>query len=645
MSVYTHSPTTYEQFHPDMTTTTTAMFKKDDDNNTNTTNATTATTSRSTLVPRVAILVSGEHFAEDDARAWALTRPRIMYTTAMANADVFVALHDRERKATHVSVESTYHPMRSVLVQERDFDHAIFSHDWAPAVARHRSMVMEHLCRGIYVPPEVWMRQYVWMQVAWRLMEEEEAARGGIRYDVVVRMRPNVILNHDVHLALLNTEDRNAVYTCIDWLQCGPRASMEWLCMFMLPRMYTYYQADVDAGFGHPGCSEEEERGKWRMAPETQMAYHIRMHCNEVCLHTEHAPEALRPFSIQLARREIYPPLSRENPTGAFTGGPWGCPWRDTHRRAVANEAKARLARGLAVRSPPMPRIAALLHVGTTSPSECDEYLECLARVIAGAGADEDELLWARLSMDVYVTLCEDVPWYDTLAATIRTRLRNVYGQVFIVPMPNRGLDAGGFILACAHAVAEERHARGGTTYLTLLKLHCKTRRGQEPPERLEARLEWRAALLSSLVGSVAQARACVQRVNSLNGSRVGMVGPHRYLYVERSGFEASRTLEQVYADILPVRVRGNNYLVPSDDHPITFVAGSMFWARAEPLLAGFRSGLRANDEEAHGLEIVRRMPKGYPPGETDAHGWERAYGAIVEAHGLCVDAAPIAAE
>jgi lipopolysaccharide biosynthesis protein len=204
---------------------------------------------------------------------------------------------------------------------------------------------------------------------------------------------------------------------------------------------------------------------------------------------------------------------------------------------------------------------------------------------------------------DLYVTVTADSPlfgsnWTEFLSRSLPKSSRR---RLFVVPMENRGMDGGGFLVALHEAL------RQGRRYAYLLKLHSKTTRNTGIED-------WRGRLLRPIIGSAKQVRECLQRFKE--DPTIGMIGAKDLFWSE------SR---------LDVRSFASRYNLPSRNpgEPSRFIAGTMFWMRFAVVADLFQPVGSADP-----LAIYQDAPPGYTLYESTGHMLERLFGDWVELRG-----------
>lgn len=182
------------------------------------------------------------------------------------------------------------------------------------------------------------------------------------------------------------------------------------------------------------------------------------------------------------------------------------------------------------------------------------------------------------------------------------TRIQSDLKNAILVPIENRGLDTGAFLLAL------DRIFRDREQPDLILKVHSKSTRNTGPFGEGPA---WRQTLMDSLVGSKERTRACIRIFESCPD--IGMVGSGRYLIQEPYRAEIDRYAREVLGLVHQSTNR--------------FVAGTMFWVRFPILKKAF------GGKDLRG--IVARMPSGRVNHDYEPHWLERIYGNIVFQQGL----------
>lgn len=171
-----------------------------------------------------------------------------------------------------------------------------------------------------------------------------------------------------------------------------------------------------------------------------------------------------------------------------------------------------------------------------------------------------------------------------------------------VITVPNRGLDGGAWLLAIKAARA---HASIAGDYDLVLKMHTKGTQTYGA--------EWRDHLIDSTVGTPERVAECIATMVAYPG--VGLLCAQDWIITE-----SMRACVFHMADRMRVQARRRI----SRDAPLTFAAGTIFWARFAPLA-----------EPLAGLDIdalVATLTPGYPRGiDTDGHMIERMFGLLTE--------------
>ena len=216
-----------------------------------------------------------------------------------------------------------------------------------------------------------------------------------------------------------------------------------------------------------------------------------------------------------------------------------------------------------------------------------------------------------RQPHDLYVNLVEGNP----LNEPCERRIRDRYPEAHVQVTQNRGRDIGGF-LRLIDAVLKR-----GRTYGSTILMHSK----KSVQQLAQNGIGWRNCLLRSILGSPERALrvALWFRVDR----RLGIVGAREWLFhdeIPRGGAPCG-VHNQPVIDEYCRRFGISGY---SGD----FIAGTMFWARAEPFLGFF-----ARHDP---LAIAAELPTGdhYDDGgPSRTHSWERIFAHLVTAHGFTV--------
>jgi lipopolysaccharide biosynthesis protein len=214
-----------------------------------------------------------------------------------------------------------------------------------------------------------------------------------------------------------------------------------------------------------------------------------------------------------------------------------------------------------------------------------------------------------HLPHDLYVNLVRGNPANDRLARRIQER----FSGASVHESENRGRDIGGFLRLI------DRVLKSGKTYDSLIVMHSK----KTPSQTSRNGVLWRRELLRCLLGSPAQAA----RVAGLFAAdpRLGMVGSYYRLYnVENMPAYAlyhNKPIIDEYCRRFDLKSERSD-----------FIAGTMFWVRAEPFLGFFvRHDPAALADELEAGDLWDSQ------GPTRTHSWERLFGYIITAQGYTI--------
>jgi lipopolysaccharide biosynthesis protein len=200
-------------------------------------------------------------------------------------------------------------------------------------------------------------------------------------------------------------------------------------------------------------------------------------------------------------------------------------------------------------------------------------------------------------SYDLYATVLQkDI---KTKVPNVRDALKKLNDNVVIIPMPNRGMDPGGWIKTL------QRIFQYGAHYEYVLKIHTKA-------GGPEWRQKWRTNLVRALIGTKKKAQDCLNIFESK--PKVGMIGARPCCLPQ---------------DFRPdVTHFGRRIGIPPSNM-YKFVGGTMFWARFEPIAKPFR---KLN------LDFVfNQFPPGKPEDEGPPHYMERIFGSIITQAGYMI--------
>jgi lipopolysaccharide biosynthesis protein len=214
-----------------------------------------------------------------------------------------------------------------------------------------------------------------------------------------------------------------------------------------------------------------------------------------------------------------------------------------------------------------------------------------------------------RLPYDLYVNLAEGNPRNPLLTRTIHRRFPTAHVQA----TENRGRDIGGFF----RLIAAVLHS--GMTYDSVILMHSKKTIHQRPHHGLY----WRTSLLRSILGW--PDRAIDVALSFVTDPDLGMVGSQDWLFNDDNRPDLSSQQNRRFID---------DYCRRFDLHTnrSDFIAGTMFWARAQPFL-----GIFADHDPlalAAELEPGDHHDDGRP---TRTHALERIFGYIVTAQGFTI--------
>jgi lipopolysaccharide biosynthesis protein len=217
------------------------------------------------------------------------------------------------------------------------------------------------------------------------------------------------------------------------------------------------------------------------------------------------------------------------------------------------------------------------------------------------------------LPFDLYVNLVEGNPANRRLEEAIRDRFPGVRVQV----SENRGRDIGGFLRLLPAVLASSRRYDG------LILMHSK----KSVDQAAGYGDQWRASLLGSLLGRPGRAAEVARAF--LTDPYLGIAAAHRFVFSAANVGELAYVRNQRYIDEylrrFGLRVRRTD-----------FVAGTMFWARAEPFLRVFA----AHDPAALAAELAAGDHTDLG-GATRTHALERVFSYIITAQGYEIRGLP----
>lgn len=214
-----------------------------------------------------------------------------------------------------------------------------------------------------------------------------------------------------------------------------------------------------------------------------------------------------------------------------------------------------------------------------------------------------------RLPHDLYVNLAEGNARNPWLTRTIRGRFPTAHVQA----TENRGRDIGGFLRLIAAVL------RSGTKYDSLILMHSKKTIHQPPHHGIY----WRTSLLRSILGW--PDRATDVALAFVTDPDLGMVGSQDWLFNDENRPDLSSHQNRRFIDDYCQRL--DLYTHRSD-----FIAGTMFWVRANPFLSVFAE----HDPLAMAAELEPgdHHDDGRP---TRTHALERIFGYLITAQGLTI--------
>jgi lipopolysaccharide biosynthesis protein len=218
-------------------------------------------------------------------------------------------------------------------------------------------------------------------------------------------------------------------------------------------------------------------------------------------------------------------------------------------------------------------------------------------------------LVHIRFPCDLYVNLVEGNPANGHLAKIIRARFPGAHVQI----TENRGRDIGGFL----RLIAAVRHR--GQAYASVILMHSKKSFHQPPPHGAS----WRHSLLRCMLGTPDRASAIA--LAFVMEPPLGMVGARSWLFNEHLRPDLAWNQNRPLVDEYRRRFGLQN---ASTD----FIAGTMFWARAEPFLGFF-----ARHDP---LAIAAELETGDPSDKdrpTRTHALERIFGYLITAQGYYI--------
>jgi lipopolysaccharide biosynthesis protein len=197
---------------------------------------------------------------------------------------------------------------------------------------------------------------------------------------------------------------------------------------------------------------------------------------------------------------------------------------------------------------------------------------------------------------DLYITVT--VPPHRDDVSTVAERAERINDSFAVIPIPNRGMDGGGWVKALKFIFDHD------IRYRYVLKLHTK----RAIPENAN----WRRSLIDALLGNGDRFQRCIDTMEE--DPCVGMLGSEDFVWAERRRRDVDDFAAQL--NIPPM-----SYSV--------FVAGTMFVARFEPLVRPFRGV----DLDA----LFSTFACGKTKEDSHGHWLERLYGNIIRQSGLRV--------
>jgi hypothetical protein len=245
------------------------------------------------------------------------------------------------------------------------------------------------------------------------------------------------------------------------------------------------------------------------------------------------------------------------------------------------------------------PSVLTVFHVGDIG--ELPFYLPYLGNIAAAVRFDaivtvREDKLHEGVAMRAFEA-------FDAMRASASVTPTRGLAALQVVPCPNRGMDCGAWLFAMDRIFDGDTPWRDRwRSYEAVFKGHTKTLASQPPT--------WRRDLMKAVARSPARAAACVRVLRSRPS--VSMLASGRWTLTEppwRLGlmYEIARKL-------------GMN---PSHAGELSFVGGTIFWARFEQLCTPFARLPRRP------ADYMTLFPEGKPPGETEAHSFERLFGLL----------------
>jgi lipopolysaccharide biosynthesis protein len=217
-----------------------------------------------------------------------------------------------------------------------------------------------------------------------------------------------------------------------------------------------------------------------------------------------------------------------------------------------------------------------------------------------------DYITHIRFHFDLYVNLVDDNPANSQMAKVIRARFPGAHVQV----TENRGRDIGGFLRLIAAVL------RSGRSYASAILMHSKKSIRQPPGHGAG----WRHTLLNRMLGS--PDRATEIALAFVMEPCLGMVGADVWLFNERVRPELALSKNRPFVEEYCQRFGLQNATTD-------FIAGTMFWVRAEPFLGFF--GRHDPLALAAELEAGDHYDEDRP---TRTHALERIFGYLITAQG-----------
>jgi lipopolysaccharide biosynthesis protein len=212
-------------------------------------------------------------------------------------------------------------------------------------------------------------------------------------------------------------------------------------------------------------------------------------------------------------------------------------------------------------------------------------------------------------STDLYVNLVEGNPQNDLQAQRIHRRFPQAHVQV----TENRGRDIGGFLRLIDTVL------KTGRTYDFVILMHSKKSLRQNPQQAII----WRTFLLRSILGWPARAAEVARLFR--DDPRLGMVGSQDWLFNDDNRPEFIYLHNQPLIDEYCRRFALN----PGRGD---FIAGTMFWARAQPFLGFFAR----HDPLALAAELEEGDPSD-DHGPTRTHSLERIFAYLITSQGYTI--------